>query len=176
MALNEHSREDLLGVATSYVRRMLLSVKGLEFRGRPVSELFCGQRKAGQWSLYYDQWLVIQFDSLQMLRRLYIEPDRYAASGGRFAELRRPNKGGKINFQTQFLSALEQAHLIDELQQLMSQTLLCFSHSSNEPHSAIVGFVCDNQAEFWQALIKLLSGCQQLFQVSKLTTGNFISD
>lgn len=142
MAIDEKKRENLLGEATAYSRRMLVSVAGLTFGDQSLEQLFAGVRADGRWSLYYDESPVIQLDSQGRLRRLFILPDKFAAERGRLVQLNRPGqvspgqvnhpgKGGRIELDRQPIGKEREVLLFTKLRVLLERTREHLASSSD---------------------------------------------
>lgn len=118
MAIEQQRRENLLLEATAYTRRALFRIPraGLcdigelsdqngvlrewlnPFRQSAHWELFVGMRRDDGWSIYFDEQPVLQFNSEDQLRRLYVDNQRFAAMEGLLRSLDRPVRGGQVMF------------------------------------------------------------------------------
>lgn len=123
MALNEHTREDLLREAVQFPNR-------LRWKCQPnanaaddsrVNQVFCGLRRDGGWSLYVDEDFVLQFNSRQELRRVFWRGEKLAARHGRLEALKRLSRGGRVQLQSESLTADRQQQLLDSYQQLLTK-------------------------------------------------------
>jgi hypothetical protein len=89
MARDEHDRENLLGDATAYVRR-------IEFRDAEGREVFAGFRTNGGASVYVDQDPVYHFTSQGELRRAYIAGELIKSVGGQLVAMHRERTPGEV--------------------------------------------------------------------------------
>ncbi|WP_442483088.1 hypothetical protein [Aeoliella sp. SH292] len=89
MARDEHERENLLGDATAYVRRV-------EFRDAEGQEVFVGFRTNGAASVYLDQDPVYHFTSEGELRRAYVAGELIKSVRGQLVAMHRERTPGEV--------------------------------------------------------------------------------
>lgn len=132
MAIHEEKRENLMLEATAYKRRLLVPLGAVSFREQPKSQLFAGLRPDGQWSLYFDESPVLQFDSSGALRRLFVLPCKFVVQHGRLVELLRESQGGRVVHNSRELEPVEVSRLLSDLRQLVQRTSESLSQSMNK--------------------------------------------
>ncbi len=138
MAIHEQLRENLLRDATAYRRRLALrcDLQSTLMRSAPAEirseqpdprptrdklrrEVFFGIRDSGAWSLYVDQDPVLQFTPQNALRRLYWKGQRYAAKNARLQLLLRQTVGGRVQFDEQFLTPVDEQAIVAGCRELL---------------------------------------------------------
>lgn len=118
MAKQSHDREDLLRDGTA------MPIRGRTMIGE--TEVFLGFRSDGQFSLYWDQDPVFQFDPLQQLRRVYIDGQRLKAEQGRLVAMtkqssERSSSAERLQFRFDLVSDDRQRHIIERLGRCLQQ-------------------------------------------------------
>lgn len=121
MAINQKRRDNLLAEATAYSRRILYRAAGLE--GVRHQELFVGARENGNWSVYFDEDPVLQFNEQSQIRRAFFDETRYAAYDGVLVQLQRDQQGGRVEFVHVQVSKLHEESMLELFQQLLRQAV-----------------------------------------------------
>jgi hypothetical protein len=157
MAIEESDREDLLGQAVQMPHRILIQVDSvnsllnMSTRSQTANdsttsanvccEVFIGQRKSGDISIYFDADPVFQFNQSNELRRAFLKGRKYAARDGQLSSVENENRGGKVGLVWKNLDAEE----LVEFEALWRRLLQHFVNAIDSDAFKIVGQVPENE-------------------------------
>ena len=120
MALIEQDREDLFRDG----RAMIICGEAI-VDGEPW---VVGFRADGALSLYFGPDAVFQFDRQLLLRRVFIDEDRFAASEGKLLRIKRLNRGHRLALQREPLEPEELVRVTAKLHQFVLRLQSLISH------------------------------------------------
>ena len=167
MAINQQKRENLLVESTAYSRRIQIGLNGISFGCQEIKALFVGARPDGRCSFYFHEAPVIQFNPSGLIRRLHVGHTTFAASKGSLVELRRLQRGGRVQCLPTTLDNLSQAKLLDDLRLLLVQTHQYLIATCNNrvakctlPSHPVVGQVPIDDQRLFEDLIDYLGSFQ----------------
>ena len=145
MALNEQDREDLMREATAFYPRAELQVE------HELLPVFWGQKKNGQYSFYFGNDPVYQFDQNGLLRRAYVEGSLYRTQGNRLARLNRERTSNESLLKRYDLTETESAELLQEMSNRFQKLDFTFS---NQNEIRLLRFLADCSRSELQELIQ----------------------
>lgn len=108
MAREHHDRENLLGDAVAFTRR-------IEFRTQRGEELFFGLRPNGAASVYLDQDPVYHFNSAGELRRAFVSDALLKAERGQLVTMRRQRPGGEVQLISRAMTSDDATTLLEQI-------------------------------------------------------------